>query len=62
MNKFIKLLLFTILGSISGYIYFYFWGCDSGCTIQSSWLNMSLYGATFGFILGFPTKQNKSKK
>lgn len=61
MNKYFKLLLFTLIGSGLGYLYFYFWGCDSGCNIQSSGMNMSLYGALFGLVLGFPTKKKKSE-
>lgn len=57
MNKYLKLLLITSLGAVAGYAYYFFIGCESGCEIQSSWVNSTLYGAVIGFIVGIPVKK-----
>ena len=45
-------LLGIIVGSIAGYLYYYFVGCASGtCRITSSPINSTLYGALMGFLL-----------
>ena len=62
MNKYTKLIVLTLIGSCAGFAYYYFVGCDSNCTIQSSWINSTLYGATLGLILGFPSKVKNSKQ
>ena len=61
MNKYLKLFLLTVSGSILGFAYYYFVGCDSGCAISSNWLNSTLYGTVIGVIAGFPIK-DKIKK
>lgn len=41
-----------ILGSIVGYLYYYYVGCTSGtCAITSKPLNSTLYGAMMGGLL-----------
>lgn len=63
MRKYWKLILFTVLGAIAGYAYYYFIGCQSGtCPITSNWHVSTLYGAGMGFIAGFPSKKKKSDK
>ena len=45
-------LLGIIVGSIAGYLYYYFVGCASGtCRITSSPINSTLYGALMVFLL-----------
>lgn len=44
-------ILGALLGTIGGYIYWYFWGCLDGCTIKSVWWRMSLWGALMGGLL-----------
>jgi len=61
MNKYLKLFLLTVTGSILGFGYYYFIGCDSGCAISSSWVNSTLYGTAIGLIAGFPTKEKIKK-
>ena len=47
------LLVFTIVGAISGYLYYYFIGClDGSCSIASSPVNMTIFGTLIGFLLG----------
>lgn len=41
-------ILGVVLGALGGYIYWYFWGCEEGCSIRSVWWRMSLWGAVFG--------------
>jgi hypothetical protein len=47
-----KRILFTLLGALGGYVYYYFVGCSSGtCPISSNpWIS-TMYGAVMGFIL-----------
>ncbi len=41
-----------ILGLISGYLYYYFWGCANGsCLITSSPIISTLYGGITGILL-----------
>lgn len=55
MNYLIKhklTIIGIVLGSISGFAYYYFIGCPSGsCAITSSPFNSSLYGAVMGGLL-----------
>lgn len=52
-----KAIVFTLLGLLGGFLYFHFWGCESGCSIQSSPYLMSLYGGMIGITLGLPMKK-----
>jgi len=55
----IKVLLFTGIGALAGFTYYYFIGCNSGsCPIQSSPYISTAYGSTMGFILSL----GKNKK
>lgn len=53
------------VGSIGGFLYWNFVGCENGtCTIKSDPLLMTLYGTAMGALLfdlihGFITKKNK---
>jgi LytS/YehU family sensor histidine kinase len=62
--SFIKKHLLTIIGVligfVSGYLYYQMIGCESGsCSITSSPINSSLYGALMGGLI-FSLFQNKS--
>ena len=52
-HKLVKLVVFgVIIGSIAGYLYYYFVGCSSGtCAITSNPINSTLYGAMMGGLL-----------
>lgn len=57
-NKIFKLILFSLIGFVGGYAYYYFIGCYNGtCPITSKWYTSSLYGMLIGIIAGFPTKR-----
>lgn len=49
-KKTILKLLGALLGFILGYTYWYFIGCEDGCTIRSVWWRMSLWGTVMGFL------------
>jgi hypothetical protein len=57
-------LLGLIVGSIGGWIYWYYVGCASGtCAITSSPVNSSLYGAFMGAVLlGMLKKETKKEE
>lgn len=60
-KKYFKLTLFSILGFIGGYAYYYFIGCYNGaCPITSKWWTSSLYGMLIGAIAGFPSSSKKN--
>lgn len=60
-NKFIILTIATIIGGTLGYCYYYFFGCETNCTLKSNWEVTTLYGAILGFIAGFPKLSLKKK-
>ncbi|NLA24236.1 MAG: hypothetical protein GX879_04640 [Bacteroidales bacterium] len=57
-------IIFTIIGAIIGYLYYYYIGCASGtCPIQSKWYLSTLYGAIFGYLIsGLFFDKKKVKK
>jgi hypothetical protein len=56
-------LIGIILGSVAGYLYWYFIGCNSGtCAITSSPVNSTLYGALMGFLLVGSFKREKKSE
>jgi hypothetical protein len=62
MKKYNFLLLGAVFGALSGYLYWSYFGCTSGCAITSSPLNSSLYGAVMGgfIVQSFVKKEAKS--
>lgn len=65
MSKFIAKHKITlagiVLGTLGGYIYWYYWGCEAGCTIKSVWWRMSTWGALMGGLL-FSMLEDKIRK
>jgi hypothetical protein len=55
------LFLSVILGAIGGFLYYTFIGCNSSCSITSSPMISSFYGALLGGIL-FSDFKKKSEK
>jgi hypothetical protein len=56
-------LIGVVMGSIGGFLYYYFIGCSSGtCAITSNPINSSLYGALMGGLVFNMTKEQKAKK
>ena len=51
-NRWSKVRTGIIIGGIGGYLYSYFYGCDSGsCSITSSPILSSLYGMAVGALI-----------
>ena len=47
------LIIFTITGAITGFLYWKFVGCNTGsCPIKSNWYLMTAYGLVFGYLAG----------
>ena len=40
----------AILGAGIGYAYWYYLGCENGCTIKSVWWRMTAYGIVLGYL------------
>ena len=62
--KYWKWIIGVIAGTIIGFSYWYFIGCNTGsCAITSSPINSSIYGGLMGVLLvnAFFTKDDKSK-
>jgi hypothetical protein len=57
----LRRILPILIGGILGYGYYYFIGCNNGCSIQSSPLASTIYGAAIGRVLSFPSRNNKNK-
>ena len=52
-----------LIGSVSGYLYYYWVGCASGsCPITSQPINSSLYGAIMGALVFNSLKKEKTEK
>ncbi len=57
MSTWLRISLGLIAGAILGYAYYYFWGCNEGCPLRSTWYVTTLYGAAMGLVVAFPTKR-----
>jgi hypothetical protein len=56
-------LIGVVMGTIGGFLYYYFIGCSSGtCAITSNPINSSLYGAVMGGLVFNMAKEQKAKK
>ncbi|MGB5287000.1 MAG: hypothetical protein WBQ32_06530 [Ignavibacteriaceae bacterium] len=49
--KRLKIFLPVILGTVGGYLYYTFIGCNGSCAITSSPVNSTLYGSLIGLVL-----------
>lgn len=53
-----KIILFTGIGAVLGFSYYYFIGCTSGtCPIQSNPYISTAYGSALGLILSLGNKK-----
>ena len=57
----LTIILITI-GAAAGFAYASVFGCDSVCSIASSSLNTTVYGAFAGFMVAFPVNKKFKKK
>ena len=54
-------LIITAIGAIAGFAYASVLGCDSVCSMTSSSLNSTVYGAFAGLIIAFPISKKINK-
>ena len=47
-------IILTTIGAVAGFAYASLLGCESVCSIASSSLNTTVYGAFAGLVLAFP--------
>ena len=47
-------IILTTIGAAAGFAYASILGCDSVCSVASSSLNTTVYGAFAGLVLAFP--------
>lgn len=65
INSNYKTLAGIAIGGILGFMYYKFYGCESGtCMISSSPVNSTLYGSVMGYLLAGAifSKSEKDKK
>ena len=58
----INTIILTSIGAADGFAYASVLGCDSVCSIASSSLNSTVYGAFAGFIVALPINKKFKKK
>lgn len=51
----------ALVGIISGYIYWYYWGCDGTCLITSSPVRSMLYFGIMGILMNQMFKPSKKE-
>ena len=56
MNKYLKIVLFSLVGGALGYGYYYYVGCSNGghCPLTSRWYITTLYGLVVGLLMATP--------
>lgn len=61
LQKYMLTIIGILMGAIAGFAYYYFVGCASGtCSITSSPINSTLYGALLGgLFLNIFQKEDK---
>ncbi len=55
-------IILTAVGATAGFAYASVFGCDSVCSIASSSLDTTVYGAFAGFMFAFPVNKKFKKK
>ena len=55
-------IILTIIGAVAGFAYASLLGCESVCSIASSSLNTTVYGAFAGLVLAFPINKKFKNK
>jgi len=58
----INTIILTAVGASAGFAYASVFGCDSVCSIASSSLDTTVYGAFAGFMVAFPVNKKFKKK
>ena len=55
-------LIITAIGAAAGFAYASVLGCDTVCSLASSSLNTTVYGAFAGLVLAFPINKKFKNK
>jgi membrane protein DedA with SNARE-associated domain len=56
-------ILFTLLGALAGYAYWYFIGCQTGtCPLKSVWYYNVIFGSLIGYLVGDSIREAIEKK
>ena len=55
-------MILTTIGAASGFAYASVLGCDTVCSIASSSLNTTVYGAFAGLVIAFPINKKFKRK
>ena len=55
-------IILSVIGGAAGFAYASVLGCDTACTITSSSLNTTVYGAFAGLIIAIPINKKFKKK
>tara|TARA_Y100001970_G_scaffold258871_1_gene339243 strand:- start:285 stop:464 length:180 start_codon:yes stop_codon:yes gene_type:complete len=55
-------IILTTIGAVAGFAYASLLGCESVCSIASSSLNTTVYGAFAGLVLAFPINKTFKNK
>ena len=50
-KKIIKVMAGVFVGALLGFLYYKFFGCNSGCTISSNPYISTVYGSVSGFVI-----------
>jgi hypothetical protein len=59
MKKYLRIILYAVIGSVLGYSYYYFVGCSNGgsCPLTSRWYITTVYGLISGILISLPAKK-----
>ncbi len=57
IKRFIRPLIFIIIGAIAGYLYYTFYGCTTGCLITSNPFKTMAYTSVIGYLISVITKK-----
>ena len=55
-------IILSVIGAAAGFAYASVLGCDTACTITSSSLNTTVYGAFAGLIIAIPINKKFKKQ
>jgi hypothetical protein len=55
-------IILTVIGSALGFAYASVLGCDSVCSVASSSINTTVYGAFAGLLIAFPINKKIKNK
>ncbi len=60
MKKWMRILIFVVIGALLGLVYYHFFGCNGTCPITASPWRTMLYTGLIGFLLsGITAKETK---